>query len=267
MRDTLRQVVNVLATIAVIAVNGLANALPINGQTTGEISDRFDVYFVPAGYVFSIWGVIYLALVGFTIYQALPSQRDNPRLRRVGYLYALSCVANIAWLLLWHYEAFELTIVAMATLLLLLIAIYVILGTGRTRVTAAETWLLRVPFSIYLGWITVATIANATSLLDYLNWNGWGIGPEAWAVIMLIAGALIASAVSVTRGDIAYILVIIWAFAGIAIKHSDTTIVAIAAWMTAVIVALTLLVGVPLRMRRLRSWATGYSNGEIRDRW
>jgi hypothetical protein len=100
MKNTLRQVVNVLATIGVIAVNGLANALPLNGQTTGEISDRFDVFFVPAGYVFSIWGVIYLALLGFTIYQALPAQRDNPRLHRIGYLYALSCAANIAWLFL-----------------------------------------------------------------------------------------------------------------------------------------------------------------------
>jgi benzodiazapine receptor len=267
MKDTVRQVVNVLATIGVIAVNGLANALPLNGQTTGEISDRFDVYFVPAGYVFSIWGVIYLALLSFTIYQALPSQRDNPRLRRIGYLYALSCVANIAWLFLWHYEFFELTIVAMGALLLLLIAIYLVLGFGRSRVSAAETWLARVPFSIYLGWITVATIANVTSLLDYLNWSGWGIDPQMWAVIMLIAGAVIASAVSVTRGDVAYVLVIVWAFAGIAVKHSDTWIVALTAGLAALVVALTLLLGIPLHRRRLQNSAAGYTNGITRDRW
>ena len=101
---------------------GLATALPLNGQTTGEISDRFDVYFVPAGYVFSIWGLIYLALIGYSLYQVLPSQRENPRLRRTGWLYVLSCAANIVWLFLWHYEVFELTIVAMGALLLLLIA-------------------------------------------------------------------------------------------------------------------------------------------------
>jgi benzodiazapine receptor len=267
MKDTLRQIVNVLATIGVIAVNGLANALPLNGQTTGEISDRFDVYFVPAGYVFSIWGLIYLALLGFTIYQALPSQRDNPRLRRVGYLYALGCAANVGWLFLWHYELFELTIVAMVALLLTLIAIYLLLGIGRPRVSAAEAWLVRVPFSIYLGWITVATIANATSLLAYLNWSGWGIGPETWAMIMLIAGAVIASAVSLTRGDVAYVLVIVWAFAGIAVKHSATTSVATTAWVAAAVTALTLLVGVPLARRRLRDWAAKPPGADIRDRW
>jgi len=253
MKDIVRQVVVILSTILVIVVNGLANALPLNGQTTGEISDRFDVYFVPAGYVFSIWGLIYLALIGYSVYQALPAQRENPRLRRTGYLYALSCLANIVWLFLWHYEIFVLTVVAMVALLLLLIAIYVRLGTGLTRVSTAETWLVRVPFSIYLGWITVATVANVTSLLDYWNWNGWGISPEAWAVIMLVAGAAIASAVSLTRGDVAYVLVIVWAFVGIAVKHADTPIVSVTAALMAVVVALTLLVGVPRTQRRLKS--------------
>ena len=252
MKDIIRQVVNVLATLMVIVLNVLASALPLNGQTTGEISDRFDVYFVPAGYVFSIWGLIYLALIAFAVYQALPAQRDNPRLGSVGYLYALSCVANVAWLFLWHYEFFELTLVAMVALLLLLIAIYLRLGIGRSRVPNAEKWLVRVPFSIYLGWITVATIANVTSLLDYLNWGGWGISPEAWAVVMLIAGAVIASAVSITRGDIAYILVIVWAFVGIAVKHSGTPIVAVTAIVMAVLVALTLLIGVPRARQQMR---------------
>lgn len=249
-KDTLRQIVNVLALVATVVVNGLANALPLNGQTTGEISDRFDVYFVPAGYVFSIWGLIYLALSAFGVYQALPSQRDNPRLRRVGYLFALSCAANVAWLFLWHYEVFPLTLVAMVALLLLLIAVYLRLGIGRTEVSTVEKWLVRVPFSIYLGWITVATIANATSLLDYLNWSGWGISPQAWTVIMLVAGAGIASAVSLTRGDVAYTLVIAWAFAGIGVKHAGTPVVATAAWVMTVVVALMTVVGTLLNRRR-----------------
>jgi hypothetical protein len=141
----------------------------------------------------------------------------------------------------------------MVALLLFLIAIYHRLGTGLTRVSTAETWLVRVPFSIYLGWITVATIANVTSLLDYWNWNGWGISPEAWAVIMLVAAAAIASAVSLTRGDVAYVLVIVWAFVGIAAKHADTPIVSVTAALMAVVVALTLLVGVPRTQRRMKS--------------
>jgi benzodiazapine receptor len=246
-KDVFRQMANILALIATVVLNGLANALPLNGQTTGEISNRFQVYFVPAGYVFSIWGLIYLALGAFAVYQALPAQRENPRLRRIGYLFALSCVANGVWLFLWHYELFALTVVAMVGLLLSLIGIYLRLGIGRAQVSAAERWLVHVPFSIYLGWITVATIANVTSLLDYLNWDGWGIRPEVWAGTMLVAGAAIASAVGLTRSDIAYMLVIVWAFVGIAVKHADTPVVATTAWVTTGIVVLTLVARVVLR--------------------
>jgi hypothetical protein len=249
-KDISRQMVNVVALVATIAVNGLANALPLNNLTTGEISDMFDVYFVPAGYVFSIWGLIYLALVAFAVYQALPAQRENPHLRRVGYLFAASCVANIGWLFLWHYKVFLLTLPAMVALLLLLIAIYLRLDIGRRQVSTADKWLVHVPFSIYLGWITVATIANATSLLDFLNWSGWGIGPEAWAAIMLVVAAGIASAVSLTRSDIAYMLVIIWAYVGIAVKHAGTPTVAVTAWLTAGLVAMALFAGVYLLKRR-----------------
>lgn len=254
-KDVLRQGVNVLAVVAALAVNGLANALPLNGQTTGEISDRFEVYFVPAGYVFSIWGVIYLALVAFAVYQALPAQRDNARLRRVGYLFAASCLANVAWLFLWHYEQFAWTLAAMVALLLLLITIYLRLGVGRAAVPATERWLVHLPFSVYLGWITVATIANVTSLLDYLGWSGWGISPEAWAVIMLLAATGIASAVSLSRGDVAYMLVIMWALAGIGVKQAATPVVAVTAWVTTALVGLMLVVGVVLRRQRCRESA------------
>jgi hypothetical protein len=249
MEKVFRQWVNVLAVVATIVINGLANALPLNGLTTGEISDRFQVYFVPAGYVFSIWGVIYLALIGFAVYQLLPAQRENPRLARVGYLFAASCVANIAWLFLWHYEQFELTLVAMVALLILLIAIYLHLGIGRTA-PAAERWLVHVPFSIYLGWITVATVANVTSLLDYLNWGGWGISPQVWAVIMLVVAGAIAAGVSFTRGDVAYMLVILWAFAGIGVKQGDTAVVGGAAWVMTALMGLVLVAGAVLQARR-----------------
>jgi hypothetical protein len=122
-----------------------------------------------------------------------------------------------------------------------------------------------VPFSIYLGWITVATIANVTSLLDYLNWSGWGISPDVWAVIILIVATIIASAVSFSRGDVAYALVVIWAFVGIAVKHSATTNVAVAAWVAAAVVALTLLLGGLLQMGRVRNRVT--EGAGIRDRW
>jgi translocator protein len=264
MRDLIRQWINVVATIALLTVNALASALPLNGQTTGEISDQFDVYFVPAGYVFAIWGVIYLGLLAFTVYQALPGQRENRTLRRIGLLYALSCALNIAWLFLWHYEQFLFSLVVMVGLLLSLVAIYLRLGIGRIRVPALDEWLVQIPFSIYLGWITVATIANATSLLDSVNWNGWGLPPEAWAVIMIVAAGAITTVVSLTRGDIAYVLVIVWALVGIVVKHQATWSVAVSAGIVAGWVALTLLIGVPLHRKRLRPWP---QEGAIHDRW
>ena len=249
--DKLRQAIIVVMVIATIVVNGLATALPLNGQTTGEISDRFQVFFVPAGYVFSIWGLIYLGLGAYAIYQALPAQAGNPRLKRIGSLFVISSFANIAWIFLWHYEQFPLTLVAMLTLLVSLIAIYLRLEIGRAKFTLAEKWFVQIPFSIYLGWITVATIANVTSLLDYLNWGGWGIRPEVWTVIMLIAGLGIASAVSLTRGDVAYMLVLIWAFTGIAVKHQATALVATTAWIVSGLVLVMLVVGLYLRSRSI----------------
>lgn len=237
-KDTLRQLAVVVVVIGTIIMNILANALPLNGLNTGEISDRFEVYFVPAGYVFSIWGLVYIGMIAFAIYQALPAQRDNPRLRRVGYLFAVANLANVAWLFLWHYEQFPWTLLAMFTLLVLLIATYLGLGIGRSRVAAAEMWSIRVPISIYLGWITVATIANVTSVLDYAGWGGWGIAPQAWAVIMLVVTAAVSVAMWLSRADVAYLLVIVWAAIGIAVKHAATPSVTITAWIVAGVVVL-----------------------------
>ena len=242
MKDTVRQILVIISVIATIIVNTLANTLPLNGLNTGEISDRFQVYFVPAGYVFSIWGLIYIGLIAYAVFQALPAQRENPRLRKTGYLVAASGLANITWLFLWHYEQFSYTLIAMLALLGLLIAIYLRLGTNITPVSTAETWAVRVPFSIYLGWITVATVANVTQLLYYLNWDGFGIRPEIWMMIVLAAVYAIAALVSLRRRDVAFVAVILWALAGISLKHADVPAVAIPTWITFGLVALTLII-------------------------
>ena len=252
--DLLRQVMVVVATIATLVVNYLANGLPLNGQTTAQISDRFQVFFVPAGYVFAIWGLIYIGLVAYTVFQALPAQRENPALRRTGWLYVLSCALNSSWIFAWHYNLFPLSLLLMVGLLATLIAIYLLLGIGRAEVPAAERWLVHLPFSIYLGWITVATIANATDVLYDLGWDGWGIGGETWAVILLAVATLIAAAVLLTRRDIAYAAVIVWAFAGIAVKQSGSPMVATAAGVAAVVVAVLAVASLllPGRGARLR---------------
>ncbi|RPJ20971.1 MAG: tryptophan-rich sensory protein [Planctomycetaceae bacterium] len=175
MKDVIRQLSVLVAAIVMIAANVLANALPLNGQTTGSISDSFPVYFVPAGYVFSIWGLIYLGVITYVVYQLLPSQRSNPLHRRIGYLFVAGSAANVAWIFLWHYEQFILTLVAMLILLVSLTAIYGRLQASPPSGGIAERLAVRLPFSIYLGWITVATIANVTVVLDDLRWDGWGV--------------------------------------------------------------------------------------------
>jgi hypothetical protein len=228
-------------------VNVLANALPLNGLNTGQISDRFKVYFVPAGYVFSIWGLIYIGLITFAIFQALLSQRENPRLRATGWWISLGGLANSVWIFLWHYEQFPLTLIAMLVLLGTLIITYLHLDIGKTTVPAAETWAARLPFSIYLGWITVATVANVTSLLDYLKWDGLGIAPEIWMGIVLAAVLVIAALMNFTRHDIAYAAVILWALAGISVKHAAVPAVALPTWITFGLVTLTLVAAFFLR--------------------
>lgn len=230
-KDIARQLLVILSLAGVIVVNGLANALPLNGLQTGEISDRFAIYFVPAGYVFSIWGLIYLALIGYAVFQVLPAQRNNPRLQAIGYWFVLSCVANVVWLFLWHYEQFLWTLLAMLMLLACLIVIYLRLDIGRGFVSTAERWLVEAPFSLYLGWITVATIANATQLLYFLNWNGWGLPPESWFVLVLATALVVAGWMAYTRRDIVYLLVLVWAFIGIAIKHAGVPVVSISTWV------------------------------------
>jgi benzodiazapine receptor len=232
------QVLTILFTLLTLTVNGLANGLPLNGVTTAEISDRFPIRFVPAGYVFSIWGVIYIALIAYTIYQALPAQAENESLKRIAPWYWLASLANSAWIFLWHYEVFTLTIVAMVTLLLSLIAIYRNLRAGNEPARSGFRWAVLIPFSLYLGWISVATIANAAQLLYFLNWSGWGLSDELWAGIMLVVATGLGAAMLVRERDIAYTLVLIWAFAGIAIAQADAPMVANSAWALSALLGL-----------------------------
>jgi hypothetical protein len=232
-----RQVVNILALAGMITVNVLANALPINGQNSGEISDRFPVRFTPAGYVFSIWGLIYLVLTAFVIYQALPAQRENRLVNRIGWLFALSCVLNASWLFAWHYNQFPLSMLVMLGLLGSLIAIYARIRSVEP-VERRDHWLVRVPFSIYLGWITVATVANACIVLYNAGWGGLGVSAEVWTVVLLVIGLAITAFISLRLGDAAYGLVILWAYIGIVVKQNDALLVAVAAGIGAAIAAL-----------------------------
>ena len=232
--DVIRQAANVVALAVTIFFNVLAVTLPLAGRTTEAIADSFRVLVIPAGYVFSIWSLIYLALTVFVVYQALPSQRDNPRLRRVGYLFVVSCAFNVLWLFAWHYLQIGLSLVLMLGLLTTLILIYERLGIGKREVGSAEAWAVRAPFSLYLGWITVATVTNVGVLLYDVGWQG---GARFWAMVAIFLAAGVGALLMARRRDVIFNLVLIWAFIGIAAKHWDIAFVVNSALLAAALVA------------------------------
>ncbi|MGD0805348.1 MAG: tryptophan-rich sensory protein [Candidatus Bathyarchaeia archaeon] len=230
---------NILAYIVVVIVNSLAGAIGINGHLTGEISDKYATLIAPAGYVFGIWGVIYLLLLGFVAYQYSSKRREAPFQDKVGYLFILSCVINICWLLLWHYEMISASVVLMLGLLLALITIYTRLGIGVEKVQRNEMLFVQLPFSVYLGWITVATIANVAAALVSLGQADLFLGAVNWTILVIVVAILITGIVLWTRRDIAYSVVLIWALIGIYVKQSNLTpLIAYAAIIGAAIIAL-----------------------------
>ena len=227
-----------ISFIAVIAVNAMANILPLNGQTTGEISNRLPVLFTPAGYVFSIWSVIYILLAIWIIGFWVRLKKGQVPSMKITAFFVLSSLFNMGWLFLWHYEFFGWSIVAMIGYLLALIGLYLQYGN-------AECGLLeRFPVSVNLGWISVATITNISFVLTYYNWSGWGLSDQLWTVIMLTVATALALHIRFHHSDIPYVLVFVWAFIGIAVKHQmDELLVTTASlFLTGVIVTGILLI-------------------------
>jgi hypothetical protein len=221
--DLARRVLTVVSYVVTFAVNAAANALPINGQTTAAISDRYQVYVVPAGYVFAIWGLIYVGLGAFTVYQAV--RGDDPVVRRLGWLPAITGVLNGAWIVSFHYGWFVLAVAIMLALLATLVLIHRRIREGSERGDRLRLWAVRIPFSIYLGWISVAAVANVAQTLDALGFEPTLIPGEWFAAIVLAAVALVAGRFLVRQADPAYGLVFVWAFVGIAVKEASTPIV------------------------------------------
>ena len=240
-KTVLLQSLNVLAFAVTVIVNGLASSLALNGRTTAEVSDQYFTLVTPAGYVFSIWGVIYVLLLAFVVFQALPSQREKPFLRQISVLFILSSVFNVVWLFLWHYDQIVLSVALMFALLATLIAVYLRLGIGKTMVTLKERVFVHLPFSVYLGWITVASIANVASALVAVGWDGFGLASDVWAVLVIAVALLITLGVIATRKDAAYSLVLVWALVGIAVNQSAYQNVLLASLIGAVTIAVALV--------------------------
>jgi len=230
------QIINLVTFLATLVINTLANILPLGGRTTGEVSDIYFTYFTPANFTFSIWGVIYTLLGLFVIYQVLPSQKESSYLQDIGPYFALGGIANTIWLFLWHYDFIPHTLPFMFVLLASLIMIYIRLGVGKRKVTTKEQFLVHLPFSIYLGWITVAPIANVASTLIWAGWDGGGIDPIIWTLLVIAIAAVITLMVIWTRKDIGYSLVILWAAYGIYIRQAAVPLISNAALAVMVII-------------------------------
>jgi len=245
-KKRLLQAANILAMIVTIIVNALAVILPLNGKTTQELSDALPNLFVPAGITFSIWGIIYILWVVFAIYQARDffkkEEIDMPFLQQITFLFIISSIANSAWIFLWHYEYVGLSLLMMIILLISLLAIYIRLNIGKSNVTMIEKLCVHIPFSVYLGWITVATIANVTAFLVSVKWDGLGINPLTWTILIIAVGTLLTVLILALRKDIAFSLVVLWAFLGIWMKRmtqpTTTTDVNVA---TTIIIAIVII--------------------------
>jgi len=201
----------------VIVINAIAGSTKLlNGQNTADVSAANPTLITPAGFTFSIWGVIYVLLFVFVVFQLLPPHRQDPFNSQVSYLFILSSIFNISWLFLWQYDYIAASVPMIFALLASLIAIYLRLNVGTSQVSLKEKLSVHLPFSVYLGWITVASIADAAAALVSVNWEGFGVSPTLWALIVIVLALLITLTVLGTRRDIAYGLVIAWALVGIA---------------------------------------------------
>ena len=243
-RSWLWPVINAVGLLVVVLVNLAANAVEFNSQSTADVINKDPVPFQPAGWVFTIWGVIYAMLLAFVIYGLLPAGRRNVRLQRISPFFLIANIANVTWLFLWHYERFFAALITLLVLLGSLLAIYIGLRIKnpirRTAPVEKPGWLKRLvlwaPFSVYLGWACVASLANLMVWLDRSDWGGGPFSYNTWAVIFMLAGALISAAFVFIAKDALIPVVFALAYIGIC-QHawSDSMFVAISAIVFAVV--------------------------------
>jgi len=204
--------INIFLFVIMIVMNYLANALPLNNKTTGELSDSFPNLFVPAGLTFSIWGIIYLLLLVYCIIQFKGSNQEI--ISGISWLFGFSCVLNSLWIVFWHYGKLPFSLLVMLGLLVTLIYINIYLRS-------TSPGIFKAIFGIYLGWICIATIANVTALLVNYKFSRLGISDEIWTIMMIAAGALIVVLTLFNLRNPFIGLSVIWALTGISIKRQD----------------------------------------------
>lgn len=242
---------NIVAFVTTLIVNGLSNTTLIGGKTTAEVSNSYPTLITPAGYVFAIWGIIYILLGVFLVYQALPSQKDKPFQKQVSVLFILTSVFNIVWLFFWQNELLPISVAVIFAFLASLIAIYLRLNIGKSNVGLKEKLCVHVPFSVYLGWVTIATIANISVTLVSVKWDGFGLSLQTWAILVLSVALILDLAVVATRKDIAYSFVFIWALVGIGINQAANPSIVLTSEIAVAIIAVVLVITVAFsRLRK-----------------
>lgn len=219
---------NTIFFLLVVITNALANLIPINGKTTGEISNQINVLITPAGYAFSIWSLIYVLIGIWIIRQFVGDRGDSAVYANTTVWFILSSLFNIGWILVWHYELFVISVVIMLLYLVSLIMLYQKLDESESD------FFDRAPFSINLGWISVATIVNIAYVLKVNGWDGFGLTDETWTVIMLVIGAILAIVFRLKERDFLYPLVFVWAYIAIGVKnYGETDLAAYTAFILA----------------------------------
>lgn len=214
-RIVLPRLVALLTFLFMLVMNALATTLPLNGQSTNEISDRYDTLFAPIGFTFAIWGIIYLALGVYTVVQLVA---DNALIREITPWFIASNLLNGVWIIAWHYELLWLAAIIIVALLLTLMKINT--RTTKQRVEIGSSLTIRLPFSIYSGWVTVATVANISALLVQVGLgDGFWLSAEAWTIVILVVAALIGIVTSWVNTSPAYVAVFVWAYWGILSRH------------------------------------------------
>jgi len=235
MRSVAWQIVNVTTFAVVLLFNGLAGSGALSGDSIGAIANRYPSHFLPASWVFGIWSLIYLWLLAFVVYQALPARRRDGFLERVGPWWLVNGLLNVGWIVAFSFSAFGTAMVLMVALLLCLVVMGERLGVHRPDVPRGERIFGAHPFGLYLAWISVAVIANTFQFMTYVAWDGWGIPGRVWSALMMGVATALGLFMVVHRGVWLFPLVVAWALAGIADRFADDPLITATAWsMTAV---------------------------------
>ena len=217
---------NTIAFAAVLVINYLANALPLNGKNTGELSNQYPNLFTPAGLTFSIWGIIYiwlLVFIGFQIaalFRPVLAARVEPIVDKIGWLFFATCIFNVAWMFAWHWEQLGLSVIIMLGFLATLLRLNEINGTGHSKANKLEKIIAHWPLGIYQGWITVATIANVTTFLVGNGWRGGSISEASLAILMILVGAAAAVFILLRQNNLGHGFAVAWALLGIYLKRN-----------------------------------------------